>query len=288
MRWVLSLTLATLLGLLAWGAASAQTAPEFKLGFAALADQIPDIVGEPLENEHHNPVNGDALQQTTKGLMVWRKADNWTAFTNGYMTWINGPYGVASRLNEQRFEWERDMVASQPSSPPPPATGLILYRADWSRGLDGWPEVAGWKVVDGTLVNDATTPNTSIMAPHAPETADYAVEAEIQVASSLWQRKAFGLVLRDGYLGGVNWYSYMIQHHPFVGTMTQVLVQSDFNIDNEWHKYRVEVRGGRLALLIDGVVRAEATDSRYSSPGRAGIWSNGVQINVRNFRIVAL
>ncbi len=26
--------------------------------------------------------------------MAWRKADNWTAFTNGYKTWLNGPNGL--------------------------------------------------------------------------------------------------------------------------------------------------------------------------------------------------
>ena len=64
---------------------------QFVLGFATLRDLIGhEIVGECLENEHHGD-NGDGLQQTTGGLMVWRKADNWTAFTDGYRTWINGP-----------------------------------------------------------------------------------------------------------------------------------------------------------------------------------------------------
>lgn len=78
---------------------------EFKLGFKLLADQIPDIVGQPLENEHWGD-NGDSLQQTTTGLMAWRKADNWTAFTNGSRTWINGPSGVQDRPNGERFDWE--------------------------------------------------------------------------------------------------------------------------------------------------------------------------------------
>jgi len=47
--------------------------------------------------------SGDAVQHTTKGLMAWRKADNWTAFTNEYTTWIDGPDGLASRLNTERF-----------------------------------------------------------------------------------------------------------------------------------------------------------------------------------------
>jgi hypothetical protein len=40
--------------------------------------------------------------------MVWRKADSWTAFTDGYRTWINGPFGLQQRLNTQRFPWESD------------------------------------------------------------------------------------------------------------------------------------------------------------------------------------
>jgi hypothetical protein len=39
--------------------------------------------------------------------MAWRKADNWTAFTNGSRTWVNGPFGVMERDNEERFDWEK-------------------------------------------------------------------------------------------------------------------------------------------------------------------------------------
>jgi len=85
--------------------ALAQPKPEFRLGFKALADQIPNIVGEPLEIEHYSP-NGDSIQRTTAGMMVWRRADNWTAFTNGSCTWINGPAGVQDRGNDERFPWE--------------------------------------------------------------------------------------------------------------------------------------------------------------------------------------
>lgn len=89
--------------------ALAQAKPKFKLRFKvlceALGPQCATIVGEPLENEHYGP-NGDSLQQTTKGLMVWRKADNWIAFTNGSRTWVNGPFGIAERGNDDRFDWE--------------------------------------------------------------------------------------------------------------------------------------------------------------------------------------
>lgn len=78
----------------------------YTLGFKALHDLIPDVVGDCATDATPQP-NGDVFQQTVKGLLVWRKADNWTAFTNGSTTWINGPCGVQSRANEDRFPWEQ-------------------------------------------------------------------------------------------------------------------------------------------------------------------------------------
>ncbi len=78
----------------------------FVLGFAAIQAEIPATVGQCREDESHNPANGDAIQQTTDGMLVWRHADNFTAFTDGYWSWVNGPYGLQKRLNSQRFAWE--------------------------------------------------------------------------------------------------------------------------------------------------------------------------------------
>jgi uncharacterized protein YkwD len=93
-------------------AATSTTAPstpsgcQFVLGFATMAGSIPQAVGQCTDEESHNPTNGDALQHTSGGLLVWRKADNWTAFTDGFHTWVNGPSGVQERLNTQRFTFE--------------------------------------------------------------------------------------------------------------------------------------------------------------------------------------
>ncbi len=84
---------------------SAQAGPEFRLGFEALAQQIPVVVGDPLEDEHPGP-NNTVVQTTTTGMMVWRSADNWTGFTDGSLTWVEGPNGVEVRPNDQRFPWE--------------------------------------------------------------------------------------------------------------------------------------------------------------------------------------
>jgi hypothetical protein len=87
--------------------ASAQSACTFQLGFRALHDAIPQIVGDCRGDEVHDSASGDAVQATSGGLLVWRKADNWTAFTDGVTTWIDGPSGLVSRPNEgPPFPWE--------------------------------------------------------------------------------------------------------------------------------------------------------------------------------------
>src|SRR3712207_184967 len=92
--------------LLAWPVQAQQSGCRFVLGFAALRDQAGvDVIGDCLEDQAFAE-NGDARQRTTKGELVWRKADNRTAFTSGYETWISSPLGVQKRLNSERFPRE--------------------------------------------------------------------------------------------------------------------------------------------------------------------------------------
>lgn len=122
-----------LLGLLAFApfalgvtAMPAQAAGcQFVLGFGSLDGMIPSIVGQCVEDERHNADNGDAFQHTSRGLLVWRKADNWTAFTDGFHTWVLGPVGLLERLNTQRFSFEANpegfpvIFVPVPTSSPP-------------------------------------------------------------------------------------------------------------------------------------------------------------------------
>jgi len=94
-------------GSLTFTTAAAQTSTcRFVLGFATLDSLIPNVVGNCVTNEGFNPANGDSLQFTTNGLLVWRKSDNFTAFTDGSETWVNGPFAIQQRANNQRFFWE--------------------------------------------------------------------------------------------------------------------------------------------------------------------------------------
>ena len=120
-RWLVVLVAAFFLTAALPESAGAQAGCTFKLGFKALRDLIPDVVGTCLEDEHFNLANGNAEQRTTGGLLVWRKADNWTAFTDGATTYLMGPEGLVSRPNEgPLFSWEAPAPPPSGSPPPPP------------------------------------------------------------------------------------------------------------------------------------------------------------------------
>jgi hypothetical protein len=82
---------------------------------------LPDVVGACLEDERHDGADGDGLQRTTGGLLVWRKATNTVAFTDGFRSWVQGPHGLQRRLNTERFDWEGGALPSAAPAPGPAA-----------------------------------------------------------------------------------------------------------------------------------------------------------------------
>ena len=121
---------------------------QFVLGFKSMHDAIADQVGDCQDNQFF-AANGDAQQHTAKGLLAWRKADNWTAFTNGYQTWINGPTGLAVRLNTQRYSWEADYNAPGITKIVPPPPPLAPNGKNWTVAFDHNLVLPGISVDDG-------------------------------------------------------------------------------------------------------------------------------------------
>jgi hypothetical protein len=147
-------------------AAQGQFAPcTYQLGFADLHSLIPDIVGECAEDQHTDLPTGDALQRTSRGLLVWRKADNWTAFTDGSQSWVNGPLGIQHRTNTQRFWWE----GNPDNFPilPPPARGERCHTAGLTLSQDGVDAGAGNFVGTFRFTNQLDVPCTFFGYPGA-------------------------------------------------------------------------------------------------------------------------
>lgn len=120
------LLLSTTLPLLAFSSTVDAEGPALSTDFKALHDMIPGVVGNAVSDIRYDSVG--ATQRTTNGLLVWRRENNSTAFTNGYRTWVNGPYGLQQRLNSDRFAWERvDGSSVSPASRPvQPPTRLTI------------------------------------------------------------------------------------------------------------------------------------------------------------------
>ncbi len=118
---------------------------EFVLGFRTLQQLIPDIVGPCLDNVQFN-AQGNAIQHTIAhtgalGLLEWRKSDNHTAFTDGFRTWVNGPFGLQTRLNSQRFSWEFN--PERLPLVPPPVAGERCHTGGLSLSLQSMEGAAG-------------------------------------------------------------------------------------------------------------------------------------------------
>lgn len=94
---------------------------EIVLGFKTLAGAVP-AVGVCLDDAVYDA--DGARQHTTGGLLVWRRADGFTAFTDGANTWVMEPHGVQRRPNQDRFCWEPDATTSCGQLAPPSNSDL--------------------------------------------------------------------------------------------------------------------------------------------------------------------
>ncbi len=230
------------------GAVLAQEKPEFRLGFAGLAARIPDVVGQPLENEHHNPLNGDSLQQTTTGLMVWRKADNWTAFTDGFRTWIDGPLGIQERRNEERLDWESRATPVPAPMPSPTAA-------------------AAPSPTPAPSPTQAPKPNLRILQSNV-------LQGQGLEANSVW---VMGEVRNDGVGPAYNvtvTARLLTESGSVAGTASQVFA---FLGAGDTVGYRVEVRSVTAYALAD--VSADSSSSGFAAFSRLPIaWVKNEQV----------
>lgn len=133
----------------------------------------------------------------------------------------------------------------------------MLYEADWSEGLNGWPAVPGWKYVSNMLVSDGSPGHPAriwIPAPYQPDTIDYAIEAEIQLLNPRCGAtyKEFGIIARadreEGIIAGYKCseVAIAIGSHFF-----RTIASQAFSAGVEWHTYRLEVQGNLIKLFVD-------------------------------------
>src|SRR5438132_1016457 len=71
--------------------------PAFSFGFAVLSETLGTSMGEPTECAHADVPSGDTYQQTTKGVAIYRRADNAPAFVSGMSRWTLTAEGLMQR-----------------------------------------------------------------------------------------------------------------------------------------------------------------------------------------------
>jgi hypothetical protein len=75
--------------------------PVFAFGFKSLSEVLGDQMGRPLECEHGDPLTGDTMQMTTRGLAVYRVCTNTPAFNRDTEHWALTPDGPVYWAGEQ-------------------------------------------------------------------------------------------------------------------------------------------------------------------------------------------
>jgi hypothetical protein len=75
---------------------SAGQTPTFSASVAALAVEVGDAIGSPVECEHTISPTGDSIQLTTTGLVAYDKLRDTVSFTDGWRHWAVTPRGVVA------------------------------------------------------------------------------------------------------------------------------------------------------------------------------------------------
>jgi hypothetical protein len=181
-----------------------------------------------------------------------------------------------------------------PSKTATPGVGDIVYEANWDNNFDGWGGDESWKVIDGMLLNNGASNKAIINAPYNPgkhNIRDYAIEVEIQAIGDYCG--TFGTFGRSGYWGGIRYTQcYGNNHHAIIGfdypdNWLDEIYYTPFNPGNDWHTYRLEVKGNIVKLFIDTRLMFEVTDNQFLEGGTIGLWSYNTQLAIKNFRVYA-
>jgi hypothetical protein len=177
-----------------------------------------------------------------------------------------------------------------PEAPTRSATSLP-YRADWAGGLGGWTTSKDWSVLNGQLLSagqDGGTEAGALAPVDLSAVTDYAVEAEIKFVRETFGYGRYGVMVRiqedgPGYTFGHNEGNVVLGLSNGTGLDRQA-----YTPGNEWHTYRIEVRGNELHTFVDGSPTVSATDNTFLRGKRVGLYTQGAQISVRRFEVTTL
>lgn len=211
------------------------------------------------------------------------------------------PEAVPTWTPEATQVSEPSSTPGQPSTPPPPPEGVVVYQSDWTQGMDGWIGARDWKVNAGWLENDGTRPSRDPWI-EAPVQVDpwQAMVVEFEAEAPQAGYGSFGLVARASDAG---WYEFGIRWEDFErGTGTPVVtlgasirqetrrVQEELLAERKHlapgaHLFRAEFRDGIARFFVDGEEVGAVTEGAFHPGPFLGLWSQRTPLKVSFFRV---
>jgi very-short-patch-repair endonuclease len=195
----------------------------------------------------------------------------------------------------------------------PLRSGEVLYQADWHHGLAGWQMEGQWQLHGEMLLSPDAHPASLLAVIWAPVVViapAYAIQAQLRyltpgpgaeqsmslglMVAGLSQVTGLAAVLscsstgeataRLGPLSGRR--SLPLSDDPsWLSGASLRLVPP---LDTHAHLYRLEVRGKRCIMLIDGQTILQGQEKLGAASQRGGIIAQGGQVAVSAFQILAL
>lgn len=197
---------------------------------------------------------------------------------------------------------EKSPTPTVPSVPP----GTVLFKADWSKGLSAWGNTKGWKIVNGMPLSDASTDN-ALTVPYIPSVHNYTIECRFQVVKvpttgGYFIIKAPRTADKDGYTAGIlSLFAPGARKSPYsnpeatiyldpTGDMQSRMAPIDYDPFNNWHTYRVRIKGPVGDLFIDGTDSSTAVSEKteWLSNGPLQIVSSLAIVRISSVTITAL
>jgi TIR domain len=198
------------------------------------------------------------------------------------------------------------------AAPPSPdvISGKVLFQADFSnsqRIYDEWDGDIlsggiGWQIAGGMLTSSGNSTDEVVWVRNPLPTANYAVEARMQVPilpdGRSFSSPYIGTFVRGepplgGYLIKISGLfaldtAYFSTFYGPTGPRDRKL--ASYPLDKQWHTYCVQVANNVITFIIDGlqVFRYTDSDKLFTSPGQAGLGAGLQKVNVRSFTITAL
>jgi len=198
-------------------------------------------------------------------------------------------------------------VAAARGCPPTCTPGMLLYRADWTHGFDGWKIRGGgtgaWKVKHGILISPAVTYQhhpTYILPPFQPgahSIANYAVQFQARPVSRgigfhvsiRRQGTRYDDFAASGCCTNSTSYSIIYRDSSVRAGYDSIIGEADMPpIDTHWHTYRMEAQGQMLRFIVDGRVLIRGLDRHLLAGGEVDLTGQDVPIVIRHFTIVSL